>query len=99
MHTQEMSVEEAAKFFQDNCFLDEKSAGTEAMRATFDLDYPDYALGKLEIIKLRQDYDVQEGENFSLRRFHDELLSHGMLPIELLRQLMLKDQSKWDEVL
>jgi uncharacterized protein (DUF885 family) len=69
------------------------------MRATFDLAYPCYTLGKLQILKLRQDYDVQEGENFSLRKFHDELLNHGMLPVRLLRQIMLKDQSKWDEVL
>lgn len=99
IHTEEMSIEEAAKFFKDHAFLDEKLAQAEAMRATFDLDYPNYTLGKLEILKLRQDYDIQEGENFSLKKFHDELLNHGMLPIGLLRQIMLKDQSKWDEVL
>ena len=29
----------------------------------------------------------------------NELLSHGMLPIRLLRELMVKDKAKWDEVL
>lgn len=99
MHTQEMTVEEATKFFQENCYYEEKPARAEAMRATFDLGVLNYTLGKLQILKLRQDYDVQESENFSLKKFHDELLDHGMLPIRLLRQIMLKDQAKWDDVL
>jgi uncharacterized protein (DUF885 family) len=69
------------------------------MRATFDFGVVNYSLGKLQILKLRQDYEVQEGENFSLKKFHDELLDHGMLPIRLLRQIMLKDQADWGEVL
>src|SRR6266404_6276956 len=99
MHTQSMSVEEATKFFQDNCYYEEKPAFAEAMRGTFDIGYFNYTLGKLQILKLRNDYDVQEGENFSLKKFHDELLNHGMLPIRLLREVMLKDKAKWDEVL
>ena len=34
----------------------------------------------LQILKLRDDYEAQEGENFSLQKFHDELLNHGMPP-------------------
>jgi uncharacterized protein (DUF885 family) len=99
MHTQGMSVEDATKFFQENCYYEEKPARAEAMRGTFDIGYLNYTLGKLQILKLRKDYDVQEGENFSLKKFHDELLNHGMLPIRLLREIMLKDQAKWGEVL
>ncbi len=99
MHTQGMSVEEATNFFQENCHYEEKPARAEAMRGTFDVGYLNYTLGKLQILKLRNDYDVQEGENFSLKKFHDELLNHGMLPIRLLREIMLQDKTKWDEVL
>lgn len=99
MHTQGMSVEEATKFFQDNCYYEEKPARAEAMRGTFDIGYGNYSLGKLQILKLRADYQAQEGDKFSLKKFHDELLSHGMLPIRLLREVMLKDKEKWDEVL
>ena len=99
MHTQGMSVEDATKFFQENCYSEEKPARAEAMRGTFDIGYLSYTLGKLQILKLRNDYEVQEGENFSLKKFHDELLNHGMLPIRLLREIMLKDQAKWSEVL
>jgi Uncharacterized protein conserved in bacteria len=68
------------------------------MRATFDPGYLNYTLGKLQILKLRDDYKAQQGDDFSLQKFHNELLSHGMPPIRLLREIMLKDQSKWDSV-
>jgi len=99
MHTQKMTVEEATKFFEENCYYEEKPARAEAMRGTFDPGYLNYTLGKLEILKLRDDYMAQEGRNFGAQKFHNELLNHGMPPIRLLRELMLKDKSKWDDVL
>ncbi|HYY13257.1 MAG TPA: DUF885 domain-containing protein [Chthoniobacterales bacterium] len=99
MHTQHMSVQGATKFFQENCYYEEKPARAEAMRGTFDPGYLNYSLGKLQILKLRNDYKAQEGDAFSLQKFHNELLNHGMPPIRLLRELMLKDKSKWDQVL
>ena len=99
MHTQKMSLDEATKFFQENCYYEEKPARSEAMRGTFDPGYLNYTLGKLEILKLRDDYKAQQGDDFSLQKFHNELLNHGMPPIRLLREIMLKDQSKWDQVL
>ena len=99
MHTQNMSLDEATKFFQDNCYYEEKPARQEAIRGTFDPGYLHYTLGKLQILKLRDDYKAQQGDDFSLQKFHNELLNHGMLPIRLLREIMLKDQSKWDQVL
>jgi len=99
MHTQNMSVDEATKFFQGNCYYEEKPARQEAMRGTFDPGYLNYTLGKLQILKLRDDYKAQQGDAFSLQKFHNELLNHGMPPIRLLREIMLKDKSKWDEIL
>ena len=99
MHTQGMSVDDATKFFQQNCYYEEKPARSEAMRGTFDPGYLNYTLGKLQILKLRDDYKRQEGANFSLQKFNDEMTDHGMPPIRLLRETMLKDKSKWNEVL
>ncbi len=99
MHTQKMSLDEATKFFQENCYYEEKPARQEAMRGTYDPGYLNYTLGKLEILKLRDDYKAQQGDDFSLQKFHNELLNHGMPPIRLLREIMLKDQGKWNEVL
>jgi uncharacterized protein (DUF885 family) len=99
VHTQNMSIDEATKFFQDNCYYEQKPARQEAMRATFDPGFLNYTLGKLQILKLRDDYKAQQGDEFSLQKFHNELLNHGMPPFRLLREIMLKDQSKWDQVL
>jgi uncharacterized protein (DUF885 family) len=99
LHTQKMSVDDATKFFQDNCYYEAKPARAEAMRGTFDPGYLNYTLGKLQILKLRDDYKAQEGNAFSLQKFHNEILDHGMPQIRLLREILLKDKSKWDEVL
>ncbi len=99
MHTQGMSLEEGAKFFQENCYYEAKPSMSEAQRGTFDPGYLNYTLGKLQILKLREDYKAQEGQNYSLQKFHDEMLRNGMPPIRLLREILLKDQAKWAELL
>ncbi len=99
MHCQGMTVDEAAKFFQDNCYYGEKPSRSEAMRGTFDPGYCNYTLGKLMILKLRQDYQAQEGASYSLEKFNDEILGHGMPPVPLLREILLKDRRLWDQAL
>ncbi len=99
LHTEGMSVADAARFFQQNCYYEAKPSMAEAMRGTFDPGYLNYTLGKLQILKLRDDYKAQEGDNFSLEKFHGEMLDHGAPPIRLLRELMLKDEAKWGAVL
>jgi len=99
MHCQGMTVDEATKFFKDNCYYEEKPARQEAIRGTFDPEYLYYTLGKLQILKLREDYRKQEGPRFDLRKFHDEMLRHGSPPIRLLREVLLKDQKTWGEAL
>jgi uncharacterized protein (DUF885 family) len=99
MHCQGMSVDEGTKFFQENCYYEEKPARQEAIRGTYDPEYLYYTIGKLEIFKLREDYRKEQGTAFSLQKFHDEMLRHGAPPIRLLRELMLKDSASWDAVL
>ncbi|HWN93828.1 MAG TPA: DUF885 domain-containing protein, partial [Methylomirabilota bacterium] len=99
MHTQGMSVDDATKFFMDNCYYEEKTARQEAVRGTFDPGYLNYTLGKLMILKLRRDWQAQEGARYSLQRFHDELLRYGAPPVPLLRERMLKEPGLWPEIL
>ena len=99
MHCEGMTVADAAKFFEENCYYEPKPAYQEAMRGTYDPGYLYYTLGKLEILKLRRDWQAQEGAAYSLKRFNDEMLRHGMPPIRLLREKMLTDPKRWDEVL
>lgn len=98
LHCQGMTVDEATKFFEENCYYEPKPAQQEAIRGTFDPGYLYYTLGKLQILKLRRDWQAQEGAAYSLQRFHDEMLRHGAPPIRLLREILLKDRALWNEV-
>lgn len=89
LHAEDMSVEQGVRFFRDEAFLEEGSARREAERGTFDPTYLVYSLGKLMVLKLRQDYKQQQGKAYSLRTFHDTLLGNGTAPLWLHRELML----------
>lgn len=99
LHTQGMTVDEATHFFVENCHYAEEPSRQEAIRGTFDPGYLFYALGKLQILKLREDWRKQEGSSFTLQRFHDEFLSHGAPPVPVVRRLMLKDPKLWPDIL
>ena len=89
MHTQEMTVDQATQFFMDHAYMEELPARREALRGTFDPGYLNYTLGKLMILKLREDFRKERGSDYSLRGFHDQLLSYGAPALPLLREVML----------
>jgi uncharacterized protein (DUF885 family) len=89
LHAEDMSVEQGVRFFKDEAFMEESSARREAERGTFDPTYLVYSVGKLMLLKLRQDFKQQQGKSFSLRSFHDTLLAQGTAPFWLHRHLML----------
>jgi uncharacterized protein (DUF885 family) len=88
-----MSVEQGVRFFREEAYLEEASARREAERGTFDPSYVVYSAGKLMLLKLREDYKALTGGKFSLRQFHDTLLSNGTVPIWLHRALMLGESN------
>lgn len=89
MHTGGMTVDEAARFIVENAYMGEHPARREALRGTFDPGYLNYTLGKLMLLKLRDDYRREHPGGYTLRGFHDRLLSYGAPPISLLRGVML----------
>ena len=91
LHAEDMSVEQGVRLFRDEAYLEDGSARREAERGTFDPTYLVYSVGKLMLLKLRQDYKQQQGKAFSLRSFHDTLLGQGTAPFWLHRQLLLGD--------
>jgi uncharacterized protein (DUF885 family) len=91
MHTQGMSVDEATRFFMDYAYMEELPARREALRGTFDPGYLNYTLGKLMILKLRDDYRREQRSAYSLKGFHDRLLSYGAPALPLLREVMLAE--------
>jgi uncharacterized protein (DUF885 family) len=88
-HTQGMSVDDATTFFMTNVFVPRVPAYREAIRGTGDPLYGYYTLGKLSILKLRADYQAKVGATYSLRAFHDALLSHGDPPLYYARKFLL----------
>jgi uncharacterized protein (DUF885 family) len=93
MHTGKMSFDEAKEFFVREGFQTTKIAEIEAKRGTSDPTYLYYTLGKLQILKLREDYKKKMGANFTLGEFHDKFMGQGFPPIAVVRQALLGDGS------
>jgi uncharacterized protein (DUF885 family) len=93
MHTGKMTFDEGVDFFVKEGYQTRANGMRETKRGTSDPTYLYYTLGKLEILKLREDYKTKMGAGFSLEQFHNELLKQGFPPIKLLRQTMLGDNS------
>ena len=91
IHVKGMTVEDAEKRFVDDCHQDRATAHEQAVRATFDPGYFAYTLGKLQILALRAEVKAKLGNAFSLRQFHDALLSHGAPPISLIHDRVLRE--------
>lgn len=94
LHTQGWDVERSRYLFRTAAFQDEANAAQQAVRGTFDPMYLAYTVGKLVILQLRADVEARQrarGEPFTLRAFHDELLSYGAAPLGAIRQAMLDE--------
>ena len=93
MHTGKMTFDQAVEFFQKEGYQSKETAMVETKRGTADPTYLYYTLGKLEIMKLREDLKAKQGAAFSLQQFHDEFLKQGFPPIKIVREAMLGDKS------
>jgi uncharacterized protein (DUF885 family) len=93
MHTGKMNMEQAEEFFQKEGYQSKETAVVETKRGTGDPTYLYYTLGKLEIMKLREDMKKKQGAAFSLQQFHDDFLKQGFPPIKIVREALLGDSS------
>jgi hypothetical protein len=91
MHTGKMTMEEAIEFFVGEGYQVRPVAEKEAKRGTSDPTYLVYTLGKLEILKLREDYKKTKGG--SLQSFHDAFMRQGFPPIKIVRRALLGNDS------
>ncbi len=93
MHTEGWTTNQAEQFFVTEGYQSPSVAKMETKRGTADATYLYYTLGKLEILKLRDDLKGKQGAAFSLQAFHDGLMRQGPVPIKIVRQAMLQDAS------
>ncbi|MEO8593840.1 MAG: DUF885 domain-containing protein [Candidatus Solibacter sp.] len=93
MHTGKMTMAEAVEFFVKEGYQVRPVAEKEAKRGTSDPTYLVYTVGKLEILKLREDYKKMKGAQFTLQGFHDAFLQQGYPPVKIVRKALLGDDS------
>jgi uncharacterized protein (DUF885 family) len=93
MHTGKMTMEEAVEFFVKEGYQVRPVAEKEARRGTSDPTYLVYTLGKLEILKLRDDYRKMKGGELNLQSFHDAFLQQGFPPVKIVRRALLGNDS------
>ena len=94
LHTGKMTVEQAQKLFEEESYTPGPVALSEAKRGTSDATYGYYTLGKLMILKLRDDYRAKKGAQYSIKEFHDSFLKLGPLPLPLIRKAMLGEEGE-----
>jgi uncharacterized protein (DUF885 family) len=71
--------------------LERINAIAEVKRYTYTPTQPmTYIMGKIEILKLRDDFKNRTSKVFNLKRFHDQFLSYGTIPIQMVRERMLE---------
>src|SRR5271156_3248481 len=87
VHDKHWSRDQMVAYFHRYTAMDEPNIQTEVNRyIAWPAQALAYKLGQLEILKLRQYAKDQLGAKFDIRAFHDELLSGGTLPLDILDQ-------------
>ena len=89
IHGGTMSREEAIKYYLSN-ISDSEEGATAAIERYMAIPGQalGYKIGSLKIAELRAKYEKQLGNKFNLAKFHDEVLSQGCLPLDVLERKM-----------
>ena len=89
LHRGDVSVSDAVDFLVDQTGFERPNAAAEVNRYTYTPTYQlSYLLGKVLLLRLRDDERHRLGDQFSLRAFHDAMLREGSLPISFHRRLL-----------
>ncbi len=86
LHTRGMTPAQATDYMVEHLPIERPNAEAEVRRycawPTYQLSY---AVGRRELLSLRQSYQQRAGRGGNLRRFHDDLMQYGGLPVSLAR--------------
>jgi uncharacterized protein (DUF885 family) len=84
-HYKHWSRQQVVDFFHDHSAIDEPDVQSETDRySAWPAQALGYKVGQLEIMKLRSYSKDQLGDKFDVKAFHDEVLSGGALPLDVL---------------
>jgi uncharacterized protein (DUF885 family) len=94
MHRGDIGVPEAIDFLVEHTGFERPQATAEVHRYTYTPTYQvSYLLGKVMLLRLREDEQRRLGERFSLKAFHDAMLYAGSLPISYQRRVLAGEGS------
>jgi uncharacterized protein (DUF885 family) len=89
LHEGRMDIDEAAALYVREAGMRPKAAHAEAVKNSM---FPGvglmYRVGTEAIHALRRRREAREGADFSMRRFHDRLLSWGSVPVSMAAELL-----------
>jgi uncharacterized protein (DUF885 family) len=89
MHRGELPPQEAVDFLVEHTSFETANARAEVRRYTYTPGYQlSYLLGKVLILRLREDESRRLGARFSQREFHDALLWTGSIPLSFHRRFL-----------
>lgn len=89
MHCRGMTDEQAMDLLMNRAFQAEGEAAGKVIRAKLtSCQLSTYYVGRTAFHRLRQQVQRELGDRFDLKRFHEEALSHGTLPVKFLPELV-----------
>jgi len=85
IHSEGWTRDQAVAYFRESGAADEPTVQAEIDRyIAWPAQGLSYQIGKLKILELRERAKQKLGPRFDIRAFHDEILSGGSLPLDML---------------
>jgi len=93
IHVDGMTRDAAMKLMIEGGFQEEREAAGKWVRAQLtSAQLSTYFVGYQEHLELRAAVEALWGDEFTLRRYHDQALSYGSPPVKYVRALILNEQ-------
>jgi uncharacterized protein (DUF885 family) len=102
MHAKGWTRQQAIDYFAANMPKSQQETENEVDRyITWPGQALAYKVGQLKFIELREKAKAELGDKFDIREFHDQLLKHGALPLDVLEKSLTEwiDSQKKDKKL
>lgn len=89
IHVDGMTRDQAMQLMVHDTFQEEREAAAKWVRAQLSIaQLPTYFVGYQEHFSLREEAKERWGAAFTLKRYHDAVLSYGSPPVRYVRELM-----------
>jgi uncharacterized protein (DUF885 family) len=93
IHVDGMTRDEAMKLMIEGGFQEEREAAGKWVRAQLtSAQLSTYFVGYQEHAAMRKTVEDAWGDEFTLRRYHDQALSYGSPPVKFVRALILNEE-------